>query len=123
MKLRIRDNTLRFRLTQTEVEALRTGIAVEAATRFPAGATFIYRLEPTDAASLSARFERGTVSVSLPNSLVGPWAAGTDEGITGQQSIPDAAPLRVSVEKDFACLKPRDPAEDRDAFPHPRSAC
>jgi hypothetical protein len=61
--------------------------------------------------------------VEVPSALIGPWASGPEEGFSSQEAVAGAAPLRVTVEKDFACLKPRDPAEDRDAFPHPRSAC
>jgi hypothetical protein len=123
MKLRIRDNTLRFRVNQSEVEALRIGTAVQAVTRFPEGTSFTYRLEPSQARTLSSRFENGTVVVEVPRALIEPWASGAEEGFSGQQAVDGTEPLRITVEKDFACLKPRDPAEDRDAFPHPRSAC
>jgi hypothetical protein len=123
MKLRIRDNTLRFRLTQSEVDALGRGTAVEATTRIAPGQAFTYRLESAGDGQFSAAFSHGLLRVCAPAATVKGWAEGTEEGFAGELPVAGEPPLKVTVEKDFACLKPRDPAEDRDAFPHPHAAC
>ena len=45
MKLRIRDNSIRLRLTRGEVDSLRADGLVKARTEFPAGHEFGYELE------------------------------------------------------------------------------
>jgi hypothetical protein len=123
MKLRVRDNTLRLRLTRSEVEALQQGTPVEARTLVAPGQVFTYRIEVAGTATLAATFSGGVLVVRAPGETVQAWAAGEDEGMSGEQPVAGSEPLKITVEKDFACLKPRDPAEDRDAFPHPRAAC
>ena len=64
MKLRIRDNSVRLRLTRSEVDAMRTNGHVAAATSFPGGARFEYALQSSDQAEvLSAEFAGGRLLV------------------------------------------------------------
>jgi hypothetical protein len=53
------------------------------------------------------------------------WANSDEVGMLAEQITP-AGPLLLLVEKDFACLQPRDPAlreDDSDAFMNPNSSC
>lgn len=114
MKLRIQDDSLRLRLTRTEVEALGSGQSVERTVHFPAGRILRYIVgSAPGAANPLAAFEGDTIRVALPLDRVKAWAASEEVGIEGNDG-----PLRILVEKDFQCLH-RDDAAQPDAFPNP----
>lgn len=127
MKLRLRDDTLRLRLTRSEVAALADQGRVEARTRL-GGASLLYAVEASDeteapGARLALASHRAELVVHLPGPRVRAWAQSDEEGIYGEQEIRNGSPgsLQIAVEKDFRCLTPRDEAEDPpDAYPHPQ---
>ena len=127
MKLRIKDNSIRFRLTRSEVEALnRTGV-VSAITSFPGGRRLTYVVESSPASVTPAAFyTENTVSVRLPEAMVLALATTEQVSIDDEQVLVDGNKLRVIVEKDFACLSPREGEDESDMYPHPEagsSAC
>ena len=66
MKLRVRGNSLRLRLSRSEVETFDHVGRVEEAVRFGPGAQFVYAMERTPDGALSARLEGALVTVSIP---------------------------------------------------------
>lgn len=116
MKLRIRGNSVRLRLTRTEVAALAATGIVEESTEFLGSGTFVYAVTAADGEDVSASFVDGRVEVAIPSDRVASWSSGDDVGIAAECGL-----LKVLVEKDFNCLTPRDTAEDADTFPHPKS--
>lgn len=124
MKLRIRGDSLRFRLTQGEVASLLAGSKVSELVHFSGGAdgTLTYSLKSSaECTQPAARFAGGEIHVDLPCAAVAHWAAGDDVGIEAAQSVGDGKHLRIIVEKDFRCLQPRPEEDERDHFPHPES--
>ena len=109
MKIRIKGNTIRFRVTRPEVAKLAEGAALRESMEFGAGQRLVWILDR--GAGFEAAFRDGMVTVRLPASDVERWAAGDDEGIYGTSGTID-----IAVEKDFACLGR---AADPDAFPNP----
>lgn len=117
MKLRIRGDSLRLRLTRGEVRQLReTGSVVET-IHFGAGELH-YELRSADVPAPIARFDGARIEVSLPRAQANAWADGDDVGIATEQALPHGR-LSLLIEKDFRCLAPRDGEDDGDAFPHP----
>lgn len=117
MKLRIRGNTLRFRLTQTEVEALGKGIAVTDKTSFGGNRFLSYELQPVGGWHVS--FDRQTISIGLPSDAMKDWANSEDKiGVEQTIDLGNGETLFIAIEKDFQCLNPRG-AEDEDTFPNP----
>ena len=122
MKLRIRDNSIRIRLTRTEVDSLRSSGSVAAATGFPGGREFQYRVESSPAiVNPAAFFSDNTISVRLPESAVLAWATTGQVSLPGEQVLDDGAKLTILVEKDFTCLAPREGEDESDMFPHPNA--
>ncbi len=117
MKLRIRANTIRLRLTQGEVQRLASGERIEERTTFEGGAVLAYAISSSEIAAPRASFAGGAVEVVVPRGAVGVWAASDRVGIEGGHGA-----LSILVEKDFACLTPR-VHEDDDAFPNPNATC
>jgi len=119
MKLRIRGNSLRLRLTRTEVQRLVELGSVEETTAFAGAAIFSYSVE-ADASqhSLSAEYLPGRMTVIVPEAQAKQWASSEMIGVYGEVATADGA-LTIAVEKDFACID-RDDPEDADAFPNPK---
>ena len=116
MKLRIRGDSLRLRLTRGELASLLGQGAVVESTRFPGGATLGYQLivDP-DAAVVAARFAAGVLSVALPRAAAQAWGGSEQVGIEAELPLAGGV-LRVLIEKDFPCLAARPHEDDRDAF-------
>lgn len=122
MKLRIRDNTVRLRLTRGEVDCLRTQGIVASATGFPGGREFQYRVESSPAiVNPAAFFSDNTISVRLPETAVLAWATSDQVSLPGEQVLDDGTKLDILVEKDFACLAPREGEDESDMYPHPNA--
>lgn len=122
MKLRIRGSSLRLRLGRTEVARVAEGERVEDTIAF--GATraerFVYAFVPSDEVmEMRARFAANEVTVMVPTGRAREWATGSDVGLASEQAIGDGTTLAILVEKDFACLKPRDGEDDSDAYANP----
>ena len=103
MKLRIRDNSVRVRLTRGEVDALRDDGVVSARTGFPGSREFQYRVESSPASVIpGAFFSDNVVTVRLPETTVLAWANSEQVSIAGEQRLDDGENLMILVEKDFA---------------------
>ena len=89
LKIRIRDNSIRLRLTRGEVEAVRRDGLVVSETGFADGGLFRYALESSPASvAPAARFADAEIRVRLPESAVASWAASDDEvSIRGEQAL------------------------------------
>lgn len=122
MKLRIRDNSIRLRLTQVEVSALRDDGIVSARTAFPGGREFQYVLESSPASVNPGAFlSDAVITVRLPETAVLAWATTDQVSIQGEQLLTDGEKINILVEKDFVCLAPRDGEDESDMYPHPEA--
>lgn len=122
MKLRLRGNSLRFRLTQGEVLKLLTEGVVHESVHFSAaqGDLFTYSLHSVGGSGgITARFNNGEIRVEVPGGLVETWANTDQVGIDSTQSIAEEKTLRIVIEKDFRCLQPQSDEDERDNFPNP----
>ena len=121
MKLRVRGNSIRLRLTKTEVERFgETGSVVEMVEFGAALPAFRYELlTSTSVSSMQARFEHNRLSISVPLGDVENWITSEQIGVEVMQPIGDKKFLRILVEKDFACLTPRASEDETDAFTNP----
>jgi len=120
VKLRIRDNSVRLRLARGEVDALRDHGLVTARTGFPGSREFRYAIESSPASvNPGAFFSDNMLTVRLPETMVLGWANSAQVSIAGEQRLDDGTPLAILVEKDFACLAPREGEDEADLFPHP----
>ena len=115
MKLRIRENTIRLRLTQTEVaELVRNGRVencIQLVKEAVRGLVFRLQLSPFRLAP-GVEFDGRQITVSLPEAEARSWARENKVGIYGEEPWG----LKVSVEKDFQCLDHRPNENDSDAF-------
>ncbi len=122
MKLRIRGDSVRLRLTRGEVQALVQGGAVRERTRVPGGTAFGYELlsDPA-AAAVAVRFDGGVLAVTVPAATAAAWAGSEEVALGAELPLPGGA-LSVLIEKDFPCLTVRAGEDDSDAFARERLA-
>ena len=115
MNLRIQGNSLRLRVTQTEVAQLKDGWLVESFIEFGSASPLIYRLETSDfLPTVAATFDGQTIRVSVPAQTMTEWVEGDQVGI---EAISENS-LGVLIEKDFQC-RHKVGEQDPDAYPHP----
>lgn len=122
MKLRLRHNSIRLRLTQGEVSTLTENGYVEEAIDFGSAAgtrLLVYAIESYAASkSIAADFSEGTIRISVPEITIKNWAETEEVGISATLDSDNGSPLSILIEKDFTCLKRRE-AGDEDTFPNP----
>jgi len=113
MKIRIKGNSLRYRLTKSDVAAIIKDGRLEECTEFGHGAALAYALQTTTDYDLSATFKDNRITLFVPHTMID-QLANTDE--VGFESGQDK--LFLLVEKDFTCLD--NVAEDQsDNYPNP----
>jgi hypothetical protein len=119
MKLRIRGNSLRIRVSKGELnQVVERGFA-EDAVRFSPRSTLRYRLAAAPRESLAAEFSGDLVQVLVPQAAVKRWADPSEVTLQGEQPLGDGSVLKILVEKDFECLAPRAGEDDSDLFANP----
>ena len=120
MKLRIRDNSIRLRLTRPEVERANSDGLVKGQVQFAGSNSFAYILESSPATvKPEAHISNNVLTVRIPQLDVKRWAESDQVSISSEQDVNDGAQLKILVEKDFACLAPREGEDETDMFPHP----
>jgi hypothetical protein len=120
VKIRIKDNSIRLRLTQSEVDLLSKEGKVEKKTHFSPQNTLIYALESADVTEMKATFESSKITVYLPREDTKTWVNTEQVGMECLSPISDKDHLKILVEKDFTCLVKREGEDDLDAYPHPK---
>jgi hypothetical protein len=115
MKLRIKGNTIRIRLSETEVNLLAEGSTVVEETHFPSS-KLTYKIQPSTAESVD--FIDGVVQVNLTQGEIDRWAKTDEVTISKDIAIPNANILSILVEKDFKCLTVR-PEDESELYPNP----
>ncbi|NNE27270.1 MAG: hypothetical protein HKN09_10540 [Saprospiraceae bacterium] len=118
MKIRIKSDSVRLRLTQSEVKSFEAEGHISAQTHFNEQ-VFTYQLKATDASSMTATFKDSTITINIPNSQIQGWYDNAIVGFDTNQILQDGTSLHLLVEKDFVCLD--ETVEDQsDNFPNPR---
>lgn len=120
MKLRIKGNALRMRLTQGELHTFAKTGSIEERTEFPGGVTLAYRVRRIDEIKeISVRYSGNLIEFQIPAVLAERWC-GTDLVTLHAAPALTSGSLQLVLEKDFACLVPRDGEDESDHFPHPQ---
>lgn len=122
MKIRIKGNSIRLRLTQTEVANFARFGKLEERTEF--GDTFFaYELLRNEAVkTLSATMHGNKITMHVPSSIANEWTTTDVVGFQDNQPLPDGKQLFLLLEKDFVCLD--NTFEDQsDNYPNPNAHC
>ncbi len=103
MKIRIHGNSVRFRLSKTEVAKLENEGYLEETTDFGA-AQFGYAVQKSAVDGLQARFKNNKVILEVPEKLLTGWTENNTVGFEGNMPLGDGSSLFMLIEKDFKCL-------------------
>ncbi|MFN8165852.1 MAG: hypothetical protein U0X76_06695 [Bacteroidia bacterium] len=118
MKIRIKGNTVRIRLSKSEVSYFATHHAIEETTEF-GNAVFRYGLHASDSHdNFSASFENNTITLLIPQKMADHWTGSNQIGFENEMEIGNGKKLYLLLEKDFKCLD--ETHEDQsDNYEHP----
>lgn len=134
MKLRIKGDSIRMRLTQTEVSTFGETGVIEDRVRFAPEQALIYRLQREEQGALRARLQGNALTVFVPDVIAGQWVGTQQVGFRGEVPLEssesskssesgvaryDGDVLRILVEKDFHCLVPRPDEDESDHYANP----
>ncbi len=121
MKLRIKGNALRLRLTQTEVQTFGATGYVADAIQFGPGAEqqLQYILQRVEKAELTVSFTGTQIKLSVPAKIASTWTTTDQVGFEQKININGQDELLILVEKDFQCLQDRPHEDESDMFPNP----
>lgn len=123
MKIRIKGNSIRYRLTKTEIDDFGKQGWLEEKTEFLNGTVFQYRLEKkADIENMKAVFSDNKICIFIPEKMAVDWTTTDMVGFEHKMKLDDDKELFLLIEKDFVCLD--DTFEDQsDNYPNPNKAC
>jgi hypothetical protein len=123
MKLRIERNSLRVRLSRSEVTRLLGGDCLEETIYFAPeiGAKLTYALRQEASVSRPAvQYAENRVVILMPTDQAITWGVTDQVGIAEDIRLGDLGSLALLIEKDFACLD-RSEKDNADTFPNPNA--
>jgi hypothetical protein len=115
MKIRIKSNTLRYRLTRTDISALAQEGYLEEQINF-AGNPLIYSVQLTDGHILTSSYIDHKITLSMPHKMIEELTDTDRVGFDNQDGG-----LHLLIEKDFTCLDNVD-EDQSDNYPNPLAA-
>ncbi len=122
MKIRIKGNSVRFRLTQMEVKTLCEKGMVREKTDFNES-HFIYAVKASDEHdNLAASFFDQGIMLFVPKNSIVNWHTNEQVGLYHTQNLNNGKLLDIKLEKDFVCMD--ETVEDQsDNYPNPKMKC
>ncbi len=119
MKIRIKGNSIRFRLTKSEVAIFCKEGKYQEQTEFGTK-TLSYSIEGKSGIDeLEADFKEDTITIYMPQEELSTWATNNRVGYSNSVDWNDTSSLSLLVEKDFTCLD--NTIEDQsDNYPNPK---
>jgi len=104
MKIRIKGNSVRIRLTRSEVDQFGKEGYIEDCTEFGTN-TLTYALQrSTTGDTLAATFEDNKITMLMPETMATVWTNTERVGYDSQMDTTDGKKLYLLLEKDFKCL-------------------
>jgi len=120
MKLRIKGNTIRLRLTRSEIDYFSDTGSIMEQISF-GNSQLTYSLQIADQENLTASFENNIITVAMPASMAKKWTGSNQVGNSAEMEIGNGKKLYLLIEKDFKCLD--DTIEDQsDNYENPHAA-
>ena len=120
MKLRIKGNSIRFRLTQSEVKIVEQTGLVKDQIKFSNSISLEYEIKAaTGLEYVEATYSENKITLKVNESLIRDWAHSDQVTISSSLDLSSNENLAILIEKDFKCLSPRD-EDESDMFPHPK---
>ena len=116
MKLRIQANSIRLRLSRSEVERFGAAGHIGESVEFQPGNHFTYSIRTGE--SLGAVHDTDGIHIVVPQHLAQDWARTDRVSIEGAHPLAGGGTLEILIEKDFKCIHKSGDANE-DAYPNP----
>lgn len=123
MKIRIKGNSIRLRLTKTEITNFGEQGSIEERTLFAGGIFLSYKLQRQPGIDeLKASYSENRITVLVPEAMAQEWVATDIVGFENKMDTGNGEQLFLLIEKDWVCLD--NTFEDQsDNFPNPNLTC
>lgn len=123
MKIRIKGNSVRLRLSRSEIEIFGKEGYIEEATEF-ASSTFSYAIQKLfDGSTLDASFTGQKLTVFVPNVLMQEWVNTDVVGFSHHLPIAADKSLFLLIEKDYKCVDADQTEDQSDYYDNPVKTC
>jgi hypothetical protein len=123
MKLRIKGDSIRFRLLQPEVSQLATTGRVSDSIRFgsePGNALTYTIISSMEVRGIAATFAGGEITIQVPAITVSEWAESDILTIATVKAVGETGyNVSVLIEKDLVCSSRPDDPDNKHAFTMP----
>ncbi|GAB3649711.1 hypothetical protein GCM10028791_15750 [Echinicola sediminis] len=123
MKLRLNNNSIRLRLSQTEVQQIAAGETVTEMLYLGSSSLgFGYSMVPDSRSEqIEAIYADNHLKIIVPQNVSKAWAV--SEEVTIRQVLHEGLEHEnlLLIEKDFQCLHKRPDEDESDNFPNPKS--
>ena len=123
MKIRIKGNSIRLRLTKSEVDTFGQNGYVEEKTEF-GNNLFIYALRTNpDVSELTASFVGLKITMHVPPAIANEWTTTDQVGYSNTVTFENGKQLFLLLEKDFKCIDAPAYEDQSDNYEHPNLSC
>jgi hypothetical protein len=124
MKVRIKGNSLRFRLNKPDVNDLeKNGIILEAIEfGINKDDIFSFILKKNSKNFFDASFKNNSITILIPGRIMDEWINTGLIGISEMISVKNKKSVYVLIEKDFACLNTNE-EENEGTYSNPLAVC
>ena len=121
MKLRIKGNSIRFRLSRSEVQQLSSGVALEESTSFGTR-KLVYSVRPSESKGLSATYDHDAITLYISREYLSDWHLNDVVGFDETVMLDQQQSLKLLIEKDFKCLDVSE-EDQSEFFDNPGKTC
>ncbi len=123
MKIRIKANSVRLRLTKPDIDNFGQDGYLEEKTEFPAS-TFTYAIQKLfDGTTLDASFTDQKLTVFVPHKIQEEWISTDKVGFSHELPLGENKSLFLLIEKDYKCTDGEATEDQSDYFDHPVKTC
>ncbi len=122
MKIRIRGNSIRIRLSKSEVTLFTKNGYVEEETDF-GNNKLIYAVKSTNDKTMSANFIGEKITMFIPENLLQLWVSTNLVSLEYNMPLETDKYLYILLEKDFQCIDAAVTEDQSDYFENPLKTC
>jgi hypothetical protein len=122
MKIRIKGNSIRIRLSKSEVALFAAKGCVEERTDFGDNA-LVYAIKTTRDETMSATFAGGVITMFVPEDLLQQWSSSDLVSLEHNMPLEENSSLHILLEKDFKCIDADVTEDQSDYFENPLKSC
>lgn len=122
MKIRIKGNSIRIRLSKSEVALFAQEGYLEEKTDF-GNNSLSYAVKSTEDKTMSAQFNDNAITLMVPQHLLQQWASTNLVSLEYNLPVNNENNLYLLLEKDFKCIDAVVTEDQSDYFENPSKSC